>query len=74
MSWENVSGQVEFMAVLAALFSEHRVEQVPHQGESMQNARARPLAAVKASGMILLRQMLMPERIGVRWARKGRKH
>ena len=67
-------GQVEFVAVLASLFSEHRVEPVPHQDESMRDARARTSAAVKDSGMILLLQMLKPESIGMRWFRKGRKH
>lgn len=63
-------GQVEFVAIMATLFREYRVEPVPHEGESMESARARTLAAVKDSGMVLLLQMLRPERIGVRWVKK----
>lgn len=65
-------GQVEFVAVMITLFREHRVEVVPYEHESAESARARALAAVKDSGMILLLQMLKPEQIGVRWVRKDR--
>lgn len=66
-------GQVEFVAIMATFFKEHRVEPVPRDHESIQCARARTLAAVKDSGMILLLQMLKPETIGVRWTKKGSK-
>ena len=66
-------GQVEFVAIMATLFRENRVEPVPHANESMECARARTLVTVKDSGMILLLQMLKPERIGLRWVRRGSK-
>ena len=55
---------------MATLFREYRVEPAPREHESMKCARARTLTAIKDSGMILLRQMLRPERIGVRWVKK----
>lgn len=63
--------QVEFVAIMATMFRENRVEPVPLANESMECARARTLVAVKDSGMILLLQMLRPERIGLRWVRHG---
>ena len=63
-------GQVEFVAIMATLFGDYRVEPIPREHESIQCSRARTLAAVKDSGMILLLQMLRPERIGVRWVKK----
>lgn len=63
-------GQVEFVAIMAVLFHHHRVEPVPNTGESMESARARAMSAVKDSGMILLLQMIHPEKVGLRWVRQ----
>ena len=60
-------GQVEFVAVMAALFRTHRVEPVPDRGESMESARVRTMAVVNDSSMRLLLQMAKPERVGLRW-------
>ena len=65
--------QVEFVAIMATLFRDHRLEPVPREHETIESARARTLAAVKDSGMILLLQMLKPEDIGVRWVKKNSK-
>ena len=67
-------GQVEFVAIMATLFRKYRVEPVPREDESIQCARARTLAAVKDSDMILLLQMLKLEKIGLRWVKSGSKY
>lgn len=63
-------GQVEFVAIMATLFQNYRVEPVPVGAESMESARSRAAAAVRDSGMILLLQMRHPEAVGLRWVRK----
>ena len=61
-------GQVEFVAAIATLFHEHRVDPVPEfQGETVGMARQRALEGVWNSGMVFLMQMLQPEKIGLRW-------
>ncbi|KAL6719196.1 hypothetical protein ACLMJK_003433 [Lecanora helva] len=64
-------GQVEFVAVVATLFKNHRVQVVPNHGESEECARARAMATVKDSAMVLLLQMVKPEQIGLRWVTKA---
>ena len=59
--------QVEFTAVLATLFHRHRVDPCQRTGESMESARGRVMAAVNGSGIVLLLQMLHPERVGLKW-------
>lgn len=59
--------QVEFVAAMAALFRDHYVEPVVKHGESMERARKRMEEVVADSGMVLLLQMLRPERAGVCW-------
>lgn len=63
--------QVEFVAMLCRFFKDHRVEPVPHAGESMQDARLRTLAAVEDSRMVLLLQMAKPESIGLKWVKQS---
>ena len=60
-------GQVEFVAVVVTLFRKHRIEPVPEKDEDMKEARARTMLAVEDSGMVLLLQMLRPEKAGLRW-------
>ena len=64
-------GQVEFVAIMAMLFHHHMIEPVPMQGENMDSARKKALSTVNDSGMILLLQMLNPEKVGVRWIRRS---
>ena len=59
--------QVEFTAVLATLFHRHRVDPCQRDGESMDSARGRVMAAVNDSGIVLLLQMLHPEKVDLKW-------
>lgn len=64
--------QVEFVATLAALFRDHRVEPVPvAAGETPEAARRRVLDLIEMdSAPVLLLQMLHPERAPLRWSRR----
>lgn len=64
--------QVELVGALSALFAGGwRVEPVREtEGESMEAARGRVKAAIKDSGMVLLVEMLHPEKVGLRWVRR----
>ena len=62
--------QVEFVAAMAALFRNHRVEPVPRQGETLAQARSRALDVVKDSSLRLLLQMRDPSSVAVRWSRR----
>ena len=62
--------QVEFVAAMAALFRDYKVEPVPERGESMEMARKRVNDVVNDSGMVLLLQILHPEKAGVRWVKR----
>ncbi|KAF7894957.1 hypothetical protein EAF00_006771 [Botryotinia globosa] len=64
--------QVELVAVLAALFKDWRVEVVPKDGETGEQARER---AWKSSLVVdherhMLHEMFDPESVGSRWVRK----
>lgn len=61
---------VETVGALAGLFRDHRVEPVPEDGEDMGMARKRTMDVVNDSGMVLLLQMLKPERAGLRWVKR----
>ncbi len=63
--------QVEFVAVMAALFRNHRVEPVPQAGETLSEARQRVLEVVKDSNVELLLQMRDPNNVKVKWRRRG---
>ena len=60
--------QVEHVAVMAALLRDHRADPVPHEGESMDDARRRVLGVVKNSTLGLLLEMRDPRSVGVRWS------
>lgn len=63
--------QVEFVATLATLFREHRVEPVPMAGETPETSRKRVLHLIETdSAPVLLLQMLHPERAPLRWRRR----
>ena len=62
--------QVEFVAVMVALFGSYRVEPVPRRGESMAMALVRTLDTVKDSAMVLLLQMRNPESLGLKWVKR----
>ncbi len=61
---------VETVGALAGLFRDHKVEPVPEDGEDMEMARKRTMDVVNDSGMVLLLQMLKPERAGLRWVKR----
>lgn len=64
--------QVELVGALNALFAGGwRVEPVREtEGESMEAARGRVKGAIRDSGMVLLVEMLHPEKVGLRWVRR----
>lgn len=63
--------QVEFVAVMAALFRDHVAEPVPRPGESDQAARQRTLRVVEDSNVTLLLQIRDPESVVVRWRERA---
>lgn len=65
--------QVEFVAALATLLSNHITEPVPTAGEDMDAARMRILDIVKDSNVELLLQMRDPRSSPVRWKKRTRR-
>ncbi len=61
--------QVEFVATMATLFRNHRVDPVPGYGETLDQARHRVLDVVKDTRMQLLLQMRDPNSVAVTWSR-----
>lgn len=57
---------MEFVATMISLFRKHRVEVVPENGESLQEARKRTLETVWDSEIVLLLQMKNPESVTLR--------
>lgn len=62
--------QVEFVAVIANLFREHKVLPKRMVGESEKRARRRVLETVDDSAVKMLLQMKDPARVAVRWMRR----
>jgi cytochrome P450 len=63
--------QVEFVAVMAGLFREWKVKPVREMGEDDTMARSRIQRLVeKESGMVLLLQLLHPEKAVLTWERR----
>ncbi|KAG6362779.1 hypothetical protein INS49_007873 [Diaporthe citri] len=64
--------QVEFVATVATLLRDWRVDPVPLDGgESLDHARKRVLDLIeKDSGPVLLQQMLHPERASLTWTKR----
>lgn len=63
--------QVEFVAAIAGLFREWRVDPIQQRGETLESARARVLELIdKDSAQVLLLQMLHPERAPLIWRRR----
>ncbi|KAI9151567.1 Phomenoic acid biosynthesis cluster cytochrome P450 monooxygenase [Paramyrothecium foliicola] len=63
--------QVEFVATMAVLFRDWRVDPVQKQGETLEAARQRALDAVSNdSGYVLLLQLLHPERVPLTWSKR----
>ncbi|KAH8168591.1 cytochrome p450 domain-containing protein [Sarocladium implicatum] len=60
--------QTEFVATMAVLFSQWRVEPVRQEGEGAEDARKRILKLIEdETGYVLLLQMLNPEKAPLRW-------
>ncbi|KAI1078846.1 cytochrome P450 [Whalleya microplaca] len=63
--------QVEFVAAMAGLFRDWRVDPIQGDGESLDNARNRVLNLIETdSAQVLLLQMLHPERAPLVWKRR----
>ncbi|MCJ1384453.1 hypothetical protein MMC17_007569 [Xylographa soralifera] len=63
--------QVEFVATLAGLFRDWRVDPVPEPSEDMELARKRVMRMVEEdTGQVLLLQMLHPEKAALAWKRR----
>jgi cytochrome P450 len=63
--------QVEVVAVMASLFRDWRVKPVPEVGEDDAMARSRIERLVKKeTGMVLLLQLLHPEKAVLTWERR----
>lgn len=63
--------QVEAVATVAALFRDWRVDPVARRGETLEAARKRVLDfVVEDTGMVLLVQLLHPERCPLVWKRR----
>ena len=62
--------QVEFVAVMATLFRDHRVRPVVVPGDSLDQARRRINEVVEDSTLGLLLQMRDPSRVAVAWDRR----
>ncbi|KJK76620.1 hypothetical protein H634G_08208 [Metarhizium anisopliae BRIP 53293] len=61
--------QVEFVATMASLLRDWRVDPVVFEGETMEGARRRVLALIEEeSAMVLLIQMLHPEKAPLVWS------
>ncbi|KAL9115542.1 MAG: hypothetical protein Q9187_007303 [Circinaria calcarea] len=67
--------QVELVGAVSALFADGwSVEPVREgEGKSMEAARGRIKSMIQDSGMVLLVEMLHPERVGLRWVRREKK-
>ena len=62
--------QVEFVATMAALFRNHKVQPVPRGSETLDQARGRVLDVVKDTRMQLLLNMRDPNSVAVSWSRR----
>lgn len=63
--------QVEFVATIASLFRDWRVDPVTFEGESIEEARQRVLHLIETdSAMVLLIQMLHPEKAPLVWSKR----
>lgn len=62
--------QVEFVATIAAIFSEYRVEVVPQDGESFEEAREKAWQVVQDSYVALTLTMSNPEAVSLRLVKR----
>ncbi|KAK4180235.1 putative cytochrome P450 E-class, group I [Triangularia setosa] len=63
--------KVEFVATMATLFRDWRVDPIPQNGENLTDARKRVLKfIVEDAAPVLLLQMIHPERIPLVWKRR----
>jgi cytochrome P450 len=63
--------QVEHVAVMVAMFREYRVAPLARDGESQKAARERAVATLEDTGMLLLLQMLHPEKTPLVWQQRA---
>jgi cytochrome P450 len=63
--------QVEFVAVVASIFSEWRVEPASVDGRSREGAMEALRESVEKARFNVTPKLYMPERAGVRWVKRG---
>lgn len=63
--------QVEHVAVMVAMFRDYCVAPMKRDGESQAAARARAAATLQDTGMLLLLQMLHPEKTPLVWQKRA---
>lgn len=56
---------------MVAMFRDHRVAPIRRKGESEEAARERAVATLKDTGMLLLLQMLHPEKTPLVWQKRA---
>jgi hypothetical protein len=61
---------VEFVAAIATLFRDHRIDILREDGESKEEAERRVQEVVDDSAMVLLLQILRPASVGLKWVRR----
>ena len=59
--------QVEFVAVIARLFRQHRCSQLLLKGETRVEAKKRVLDIVEGSNLVLTLNMMRPEKVKLIW-------
>jgi cytochrome P450 len=59
--------QVEFVAVISKLFTNHKVGPALRVGESFENARKRIFDMVEDSHLVIMLQMRHPEKVNLVW-------
>ncbi|CAI6331411.1 unnamed protein product [Periconia digitata] len=62
--------QVEFVSVMATIFGQCRVDPIPKDDESVQQARQKLLDLTQDSHPVLTLQMSRPEEIHLKWVRR----
>lgn len=62
--------QVEYVAVIATLLRNHRIEVVKHSAETSEEARQRVLSCIQNSDVKITLQMKHPESVQLRFVRR----
>lgn len=63
--------QVEFVAVMAVLFRNHRVWPVLREGQSVEDGKKELMRMANDSAVNLMMQMRNPKSVSLRWVKKS---